>query len=61
VKEVRDAEIWPSSDGVRSVPGGGERSRFMEADCLKRVLKTEFYGLLEGLEEINKDSLFLYW
>lgn len=41
-KEVKDAEIWPSSEGVRAV-GGEERSRFREVDCLRAVLKRVFW------------------
>lgn len=41
-KEVRDAEIWPSSDGVSGVPDGAERSRLRDVDCLRAVLKRVF-------------------
>ena len=42
-KEVREADIWPRSEGVRIVPAGGvERSRLREVDCLSAVLKRVF-------------------
>jgi hypothetical protein len=41
-KEVREAEIWPSREGVKGWPGGAERSRFREVDCLRAVLKRVF-------------------
>jgi len=42
-KEVREAETWPRREGVSCVPGGGERSRLMEVDCLSAVLKRVFW------------------
>lgn len=39
---MRDADIWPSSEGVRDV-GGEDRSRFREEDCLRAVLNKVFY------------------
>ena len=40
---MREAEIWPRREAVSWVPGGGERSRLMEVDCLSAVLKRVFW------------------
>jgi hypothetical protein len=40
---VSEAEIWPRSEGVKSVPGAGEeRSRLRDVLCLSAVLKSVF-------------------
>ncbi len=44
-KEVREAEIWPWSEGgvVAGEAAKASRSLRMEEDCLRAELKMEFY------------------
>lgn len=46
VKEVKEAVIWPRREGVGGVER--ERSRFREVDCLRAVLKREFWVVVSG-------------
>ena len=60
-KAVRDAVIWPRREGVRGVTEGVERSRFKEVDCLRAVLKREFWRLLDSCKGELRASLSSPW